>query len=465
MTVKGFSRTEALRFGWTTVKNNFIFFIGGFVIAGLVLCVFDFVVESTVLYFLNRFGECGMLYSSDFVPESAIWDVSNFIAELLVTEQSDIWHVSDFIAGLLGGISVLAIVSTIAFLLLCILIRMWIIRISLRFCDNERGKYSDIFSCFTLYIRVLLSCLLYLLVVFLGICLFLIPGIIWAIKFRFFTYFIIDKGLTPIKAFKKSWVITTGVKWRLLVLFMVLGLVNVLGALCFGIGLFATIPTTMLAMTFVYRRLLSQAEVATKFETLHQLTRKRVVSLLILLGMFLLYSYIVLYPEVETSCIDHVGFGRHVVVFNSDGGYIQWVPEENPVELKPEEHARWIRKIKKLCREDGYHYWYNAFFDRMNNVACGFIATVVIGCAIVFLKSNHAIGCPELFTPLVVIHCLTYLLAQSSGNLYKKKPRAILQSWIEQKNYLGSDSFSLSYNWSNNLLFFHNDARANISKP
>ncbi len=304
--MKGFSGTEALRFGWTTMNNNIVFFIGILVIAGLMLYVFDFVVESAVLSLFNRFDEYGMPYLSDFVSRSSLWDVSKFIAGLFVGEQSAARHVSKSIAETLGGISALLVINAVAFLLLCILIRMWLIKISLRFCDNEKVRYSDLFSCFTLYIRVLLGCLLYLLIVFLGICLFLIPGIIWAIKFRFFACLIVDKGLTPIKAFKKSWAITRGVKWRLVIFFVVLGLINVLGAFCFGVGLFATIPTTTLAMAFTYRRLLSEAEAASTLQAWPRLTRRKLVALVVVFGMFAIFSYVILCHEVETSCINQV---------------------------------------------------------------------------------------------------------------------------------------------------------------
>jgi len=40
----------------------------------------------------------------------------------------------------------------------------------------------------------------------------------------------------------------------------VLGIINLLGLICLGVGLFATIPTTMVAMAFVYRKLLAQTE-------------------------------------------------------------------------------------------------------------------------------------------------------------------------------------------------------------
>jgi len=48
---------------------------------------------------------------------------------------------------------------------------------------------------------------------------------------------------------------------------LLLTLINLLGALCLLIGLFATIPTTMVAIAFVYRKLLAQTEIVQVSET------------------------------------------------------------------------------------------------------------------------------------------------------------------------------------------------------
>jgi uncharacterized membrane protein len=93
--------------------------------------------------------------------------------------------------------------------------------------------------------------------------LLIIPAIIWGIKFRFFSYFIIDKGAGPIEALKRSSSITMGAKWDLFLFGLLLIGINILGFLALVIGLFATIPTSMVAIAFVYRKLLTQAEVAT----------------------------------------------------------------------------------------------------------------------------------------------------------------------------------------------------------
>ncbi len=93
-----------------------------------------------------------------------------------------------------------------------------------------------------------------------GLILLIIPGIIWAIQFCFYDYLIVDRGFGPVDALKKSSEITKGVKLDLFVFGMLLGIINLLGFICLVVGLFVTIPTTMVAMAFVYRKLLAQTE-------------------------------------------------------------------------------------------------------------------------------------------------------------------------------------------------------------
>lgn len=88
----------------------------------------------------------------------------------------------------------------------------------------------------------------------------IVPGIILGIKFWFFDYFIMDKKVGPIEALKRSAELTSGVKWKLFLFFLALTGINILGALLLLIGLFLTIPTTMMAAAFVYRKLLAQTE-------------------------------------------------------------------------------------------------------------------------------------------------------------------------------------------------------------
>ena len=109
-----------------------------------------------------------------------------------------------------------------------------------------------------LFSKYILSLIIYGLIVLAGLILLIIPGIIWAIKFQFFGYFIVDKGLGPIESLKQSAKITKDTKWTLFLFGLLSGLINLLGALLLLVGLFATVPTTMMAKAFVYRKLLGQ---------------------------------------------------------------------------------------------------------------------------------------------------------------------------------------------------------------
>lgn len=209
MATKKFSKSEALRFGWTTMKNNLGFFIGLIIVAGLIIII---------PYFISG------LTSKD-AP-------------------------------------VISLIITIVCIVLQLIIGMGLIRISLKFADNDKAELGDLFACLPMFFKYLGGSILYGLIIIGGLILLIVPGIIWAIKFCFFGYFIIDKELGPIEALKRSSIITKGAKWDLFLFGLLTIGINILGVLALLIGLFATLPTTMVAYAFVYRKLLAQTEIA-----------------------------------------------------------------------------------------------------------------------------------------------------------------------------------------------------------
>ncbi len=138
------------------------------------------------------------------------------------------------------------------------IVMMGLIKIFLGFCDGEKGEFSDLFSCYPLLFKYMVGSIIYGVIVSLGLILLIIPGIVWAIKFQFFDYLIIDRGLGPIDALEKSSEITRGVKLDLLTFGILIGIINLLGLLCLVVGLFFTIPMTRVATAFVYRKLLHE---------------------------------------------------------------------------------------------------------------------------------------------------------------------------------------------------------------
>jgi len=84
---------------------------------------------------------------------------------------------------------------------------------------------------------------------------FIIPGIIWALKYVFFGFAIVDKGIGPIDALKLSANLTNGIKWDLLILIIFIVILLVLGTLSI-IGIFLTLPLAFLMLGVSYREAL-----------------------------------------------------------------------------------------------------------------------------------------------------------------------------------------------------------------
>ena len=106
-----------------------------------------------------------------------------------------------------------------------------------------------------LFVPFLLGSLLYSAIVLGGILLLIVPGIIFALMFQFYSYLIVDQNLKPKEALKQSKTLTKGHKLQLFWLMLLLGLLNLAGALLFLVGLLFTIPMSLLVMTYTYREL------------------------------------------------------------------------------------------------------------------------------------------------------------------------------------------------------------------
>ena len=207
MTKKDFSIDEALKFGWNTMKANFWFFFGILIVAWVIVYVPALIGnllrdESFFLYFIFMF---------------ASWTVQ-------------------------------------------VIISIGLIRIYLKLCDGGKPEFSDLFKFQGFFWRYLGGSLLVGLVVMVGILLLVIPGIVWAIMFQFFGLLIIDKNLGVMDSVRRSGELTKNVRWKLLGFGILLMLINYLGLIVLIVGLFATVPTTMLAHAWVYRKLLDQSE-------------------------------------------------------------------------------------------------------------------------------------------------------------------------------------------------------------
>ena len=202
MADKKFSGTEALAFGWETMKKNFGFF--------LAILIVGFIAQN----------------------------ILGFFAEFFKRESPVIYFLLT-----LGGV------------FLNMLVSIGILKIALHFCDNEPAQIFELFAYPELVLRFLGIAILSGLAVLGGAILLIVPGIILAIRLQYAGYLLVDKNTGVMEALKKSMAMTKGVAWDLFVLGCLMGLVALAGVLCLGVGLFAALPTIMVANAFVYRKL------------------------------------------------------------------------------------------------------------------------------------------------------------------------------------------------------------------
>jgi len=94
--------------------------------------------------------------------------------------------------------------------------------------------------------------MLYIISICIGGLFLLIPGILLAVLFYFWPYFILD-GESIIQSFVKSMKATRGMIWELFLFLFLLNMINFIGMLLFGVGVFITIPFTTLAAAHIYR--------------------------------------------------------------------------------------------------------------------------------------------------------------------------------------------------------------------
>ena len=132
--------------------------------------------------------------------------------------------------------------------------------ISLKVIDQKKPVWNDLLVSDQYILRYLGATIIYTIITVAGTILFIIPGVYLSLKYGLFRYFILDKNVGIGESFHLSGQATSGIKLTLIAFYFILGLINVIGFLCLGIGLLITIPLTILAEVHVYRQLVAQMD-------------------------------------------------------------------------------------------------------------------------------------------------------------------------------------------------------------
>jgi hypothetical protein len=182
---------EAVDFGWNGLKKNFLFFVILMIIV-------------TVLYTLP----------------SVVWGifVESFIPNGVPSTQ---------------GILLMAILPAIASMIIYLTVELGLLKIALSFRDNKTPEFKDLFRGYPLLINYLAASIIYGLMIGVGPILlsaggfilgpnvspvliipvaliFFVLAVYLSLKYQFYGYLIVDKGMGPIEALQKSGRLTKG---------------------------------------------------------------------------------------------------------------------------------------------------------------------------------------------------------------------------------------------------------------
>ena len=147
------------------------------------------------------------------------------------------------------------VVMSLASLVVSIFVGLGLTTFSLRAHDNIQAvQIADLWNPGPFW-RFLGAHILTVIAIALGFLALIVPGIILAVGLGFVPYLVVERGLGPINAIKESWRITKGHKWQLFLLFLALLGINLLGILALVVGIFVSVPITMLAFAHAYRTL------------------------------------------------------------------------------------------------------------------------------------------------------------------------------------------------------------------
>lgn len=218
---KIFSISEAISFSYqSAIKNNYILFFAAII-----------------------------LYAVLIVMENLF---SHYVYPLIYIELN--------INGRLFMILFNMIFNWILFMFPSVAITLGLAKVTLRVCDNESTSAGQLFEYFKevkLVFKVMAGHILTIIMVIIGTCLLIVPGIIVALMFSQFNFCMIEHRLSVIEGLKMSKNLTSikGVKPQLFFLYLTFFGIMLISFIPCGLGFFVSFPMAWMAYAFVYRTL------------------------------------------------------------------------------------------------------------------------------------------------------------------------------------------------------------------
>ncbi len=199
---------DALSFAWKVIKKNY-----------------DLSIGIAVVYFIASLGSS--------------------LSQLLVKES-------------LGEGFYQFLISTVIFGIIITLARTGLLKIALGFAFEETAKPSDFKATLKQYVRCYLGSLLYTLMVLIGLIFLIVPGVILAVRYQFYDFFILKYDLTLLGSFGESAKLTEKFRNDLFGFNFVAILFGFSGLIACCIGTYITFPISTVAWAYVFTRLIKE---------------------------------------------------------------------------------------------------------------------------------------------------------------------------------------------------------------
>lgn len=129
------------------------------------------------------------------------------------------------------------------------------VKIMLNQARGEKAEFSDLFTeCHKIFIFFVAALFVHI-IVSAGFFMLVIPGFYLMLALSMAGILVLDKDMGPIESLKESIRITKGHEWHLLGLFILVAVLNAIGAALFVVGLIITLPISYGAVIHAYRHL------------------------------------------------------------------------------------------------------------------------------------------------------------------------------------------------------------------
>lgn len=122
----------------------------------------------------------------------------------------------------------------------------------LRLVRGQDANFGHLAEVKRFILPLIITNLLVGLATFAGTLALIIPGYIVAFGLVWASAVVLDHNVKGVEALKASWALTDGHKLNIFLLCLILGVLNFIGMLACGVGMFVTFPVTMGALLYYY---------------------------------------------------------------------------------------------------------------------------------------------------------------------------------------------------------------------